>query len=155
MVYNVDICYMETFTERLKCLMHSHDCTAKDLGQKTGISYRTIENWLSSKSSMPRADSAVLIAQSLNTSVEYLVLGKIGDIKSNIRLSFDKYIDNFTDEEIERIRGMIELAFPGRGSSEYSDMERRGSMIDYSAYLPGEPGANSKCKILRFEKWRY
>lgn len=56
--------------------MKNKDITAKDLGLLTGIGYRTIESWTSTKKIMPRADSAVKIARALNTSVEYLVTGE-------------------------------------------------------------------------------
>ncbi|WP_049784655.1 helix-turn-helix domain-containing protein [Sediminispirochaeta smaragdinae] len=64
------------FTERLKLLMVSHGFTAKELGKKTGINYRTIEIWMSAKASIPRSDRAVLLAKALGVSVEYLISGE-------------------------------------------------------------------------------
>jgi len=58
--------------------MSAKDLTAKDLGSKSGVGYRTIENWLSSRDATPRADFAVSVACVLGTTVEYLVSGDIG-----------------------------------------------------------------------------
>lgn len=48
----------------------------KELAVKTGLSLKTIENYLKKDSSIPSADKAVLIAQALGVTVEYLVTGK-------------------------------------------------------------------------------
>ena len=48
----------------------------KELAKKTGLSLKTIENYVKKESSIPSADKAFLIAQSLGVSVEYLVTGK-------------------------------------------------------------------------------
>ena len=42
----------------------------------TNIPYRSIENYLSARASIPPADYAVQIAQALKTTVEELVFGK-------------------------------------------------------------------------------
>jgi len=48
----------------------------KELAAKTGLSLKTIENYVKKDSSLPVADKAVLIAQALGVTVEYLVNGK-------------------------------------------------------------------------------
>jgi len=48
----------------------------KELAAKTGLSLKTIENYVKKDSSVPAADKAVLIAQALGVSVEYLINGK-------------------------------------------------------------------------------
>ena len=48
----------------------------KELAAKTGLSLKTIENYVKKDSSVPSADKAVLIAQTLGVTVEYLVTGK-------------------------------------------------------------------------------
>jgi len=48
----------------------------KDLAKKTGLSLKTIENYVKKGASVPSADKAVMIAQALGVSVEYLVTGK-------------------------------------------------------------------------------
>jgi transcriptional regulator with XRE-family HTH domain len=47
----------------------------KELAAQTGISLKTLENYLKQGSSMPSADKAVRIVQALKVSVEYLVTG--------------------------------------------------------------------------------
>jgi transcriptional regulator with XRE-family HTH domain len=48
----------------------------KELAAKTGLSHKTIENYVKKDSSLPTADKAVLIAQALGVTVEYLITGK-------------------------------------------------------------------------------
>ncbi|MDR2575755.1 MAG: helix-turn-helix domain-containing protein [Treponema sp.] len=48
----------------------------KELAAKTGLSLKTIENYVKKDSSLPAVDKAVLIAQALGVTVEYLVNGK-------------------------------------------------------------------------------
>ncbi|MDR3284486.1 MAG: helix-turn-helix domain-containing protein [Treponema sp.] len=65
------------FRENLKELLEFSGLEQKELAAQTGISLRTIENYLKQAtiSSIPSADKAVLIAQVLGVSVEYLVTG--------------------------------------------------------------------------------
>lgn len=64
------------FRENLKAELTYQGILVKELSAKTGISKRTLDNYLREKGSMPPADYAVLIAKALNTSVEYLVTGE-------------------------------------------------------------------------------
>ena len=63
-----------TFFDRVKSLAKSNKTTIESVVNNAGISidsynsYRRLNN-------LPRADEAVLIAQTLHTSVEYLVTG--------------------------------------------------------------------------------
>ncbi len=64
------------FRENLKAELTYQGILVKELSAKTGISKRTLDNYLREKGSMPPADYAVLIAKALNTSVEHLVTGE-------------------------------------------------------------------------------
>jgi transcriptional regulator with XRE-family HTH domain len=64
-----------SFRENLKEALDFNDMEQKELAAQTGISLKTIENYLKQDSSMPSADKAVHIAQALEVSVEYLVTG--------------------------------------------------------------------------------
>lgn len=85
---------LSSFKENLRSELDYHDITVKELSAMTGIPYRTIENYLSARASMPPADYAVNIAQALETTVEKLVLGENknqikkdeNNIQKNIRL---------------------------------------------------------------------
>jgi transcriptional regulator with XRE-family HTH domain len=48
----------------------------KELAARTGLSLKTIENYVKKDSSLPTADKAVAIAQALGVTVEYLINGK-------------------------------------------------------------------------------
>lgn len=64
-----------TFKENLKELLEYKDMTLKELSYKTGISKRSIENYLNARASIPPADYACKIAVALDTTVEFLVYG--------------------------------------------------------------------------------
>lgn len=77
------------FRENLKAELLYQGILVKELSAKTGISKRTLDNYLREKGSMPPADYAVLIAKALNTSVEYLVTG---ETSSNSDSQLKKYL---------------------------------------------------------------
>jgi len=77
------------FRENLKAELTYQGILVKELSAKTGISKRTLDNYLREKGSMPPADYAVLIAKALNTSVEYLVTG---ETSSNSDSQLKKYL---------------------------------------------------------------
>jgi transcriptional regulator with XRE-family HTH domain len=64
------------FKENLKSELEFQDIKVKELAAKTGISRRTIDQYLSAAAKMPSAENAVKIAKVLGVSVEYLVTGK-------------------------------------------------------------------------------
>ena len=64
------------FKENLRSELDYQDITIKELSAMTDIPYRSIENYLSARESIPPADYAVQIARALKTTVEDLVLGK-------------------------------------------------------------------------------
>ena len=59
----------------------------KELAIKTGLSHKTIENYVKKEASVPAADKAVLIAQALGVTVEYLVTGEksVDDVKTGVQ----------------------------------------------------------------------
>lgn len=73
-----------TFKENLKEILEYKDMTVKELAYITGISDRSIGNYLNSRESMPPADYACRIAKALNTTVEFLVTGKDEKIQTEI-----------------------------------------------------------------------
>lgn len=68
-------CFMG-FNEYLKSELEYLGMPVKELAHLTGIPKQTIDKYLLSNGSMPPADKAVIIAQKLGVSVEYLVTGK-------------------------------------------------------------------------------
>lgn len=63
------------FHENLKEAMHINNLTTKELAQKSGISEGTINNYLKTNGSIPPVDKALVLAKTLNVSVDFLVLG--------------------------------------------------------------------------------
>jgi len=65
------------FSTRLKEEIEFADIRYKELAEKSGVPERALYNYVASKNpSMPPADVAVKIANALETTVEYLVMGK-------------------------------------------------------------------------------
>lgn len=104
-----------SFRDNLKSELIYQGILVKELSQKTGISKRTIDNYLREKSSTPPADIAVKIATALDVSVEYLVTGNIVSESQNhqqnysgdIRLIADK-LSNFPPEKIQFIKKLVD-----------------------------------------------
>jgi transcriptional regulator with XRE-family HTH domain len=65
-----------SFRNNLRETLEFTGMEQKELAAKTGISLKTIENYVKKDSSIPSADKAVLIAQALGVSVEHLMNGK-------------------------------------------------------------------------------
>ena len=65
-----------SFQDNLRETLDFLDMEQKELATKTGISLKTIENYVKKDSSLPTADKAVLIAQALGVTVEYLINGE-------------------------------------------------------------------------------
>ncbi len=100
-----------TFWDRLKNQIRKENTTQEWVAGQIDVSYRTFRGWVSRKI-MPNADQAVAIAKALNTTVEYLVSGITEPGKSLVRIEFDRMIDQLSDRDIDRVRGIVELAFP-------------------------------------------
>ena len=64
------------FKENLKSELTYRGILVKELAALSGISRRTIDNYLREDGSIPLADAAVRIAEALGVTVEYLVTGK-------------------------------------------------------------------------------
>lgn len=65
----------KSFRENLREELDFRGISVKQLSEMTGISKRTLENYLSNKGTIPPADYAYKIASVLNVTVEYLING--------------------------------------------------------------------------------
>ncbi|MDR2702313.1 MAG: helix-turn-helix transcriptional regulator [Spirochaetaceae bacterium] len=64
------------FKDNLKSELSYKNVMVKELAAVTGISKKTLDNYLNVRGNMPSADVAVKIAQALGVTVEYLVTGE-------------------------------------------------------------------------------
>jgi transcriptional regulator with XRE-family HTH domain len=64
------------FKENLKSELSYQDMLVKELAARTGISKKTLDNYLNVRGNIPSAEAAVRIAQELGVTVEYLVTGE-------------------------------------------------------------------------------
>jgi len=101
------------FNENLKGELEYRGMPVKELAHKTGIPKQTIDKYLLSNSSMPPADKAVLIANVLDVTVEYLVTGnkKIkGKTKSDFLSPEMRLIKNCVEPLSREKRKIIETS---------------------------------------------
>ena len=73
--------FWENVKKEIKLQNTTHEWVAKN----SGISFNTFQGWIS-KGLFPRVNEAVRIAASLNTSVEYLVIGAVKDNSKPIEI---------------------------------------------------------------------
>ena len=64
------------FKENLKSELDYQGMLVKELSLKCGIKKQTLDNYLSTHNSVPKAEIAVTIAKALGTTVEYLITGE-------------------------------------------------------------------------------
>ena len=77
------------FKENLKSELQYKGMTVRELAELSGVNKQTIDNYLSTHSSMPSAEAAVKLAKVLDVSVEYLVTGKDSNAASISRYAPD------------------------------------------------------------------
>ncbi|MBR4600062.1 MAG: helix-turn-helix domain-containing protein, partial [Treponema sp.] len=78
---------MLEFWQNVKEELDYNLITQKELVAKIGISYNTLQSWIT-KDRLPDAAQALKIAKELNTSIEYLITGKNEnqkDLKQNLQ----------------------------------------------------------------------
>jgi len=73
------------FWENVKKEIKSQNTTQEWVAKNSGISFNTFQGWIS-KNLFPRANEAIRIAASLNTTVEYLVIGSVENNKNQIEI---------------------------------------------------------------------
>jgi len=87
-----------SFRERFRDELNFQDIKVKEFSEHTGISQRTIESYLSSREILPRADQALIIAQNLGVTVEYLLTGKSRDnIENSIYVKYRDILDDLSE----------------------------------------------------------
>ena len=101
------------FKENLKCELSYQGMLVKELAALTGISKKTLDNYLNARGYKPSIDAAVKIAQALGVTVEYLVTGEdFSTSKSSLDPVILKLIQNFkrlNNDDRNLVIGFIEL----------------------------------------------
>ena len=98
------------FRTNLRAELDYLGLTVKELGEKTGIAKGTLDCYLGARASMPPADIAAKIANSLGVTVEYLVTGQ--ETKKQDRLldhnirSIIKILTELSEKDIETVLGL-------------------------------------------------
>jgi len=65
-----------SFRENLRSELNYQGMTVKELSARTGIPIATLDCYLGTRATVPSVDAAFKIAQALQVSVEYLVIGE-------------------------------------------------------------------------------
>lgn len=87
------------FKENLKAELSYKNMLVKELSVKTGISRRTLDNYLRDSPASPTVENAVKIARALDVSVEYLVTGTLSPNADGIPSAETRHIQI----ELERL----------------------------------------------------
>lgn len=108
------------FRDNLKEQIEYKGMIIKELAAKTGISKRTIDTYVDSRSVIPNAEIAVKLAEALDTSVEYLVkgteTGRKLDVSPKKQVDYGKYkkildaLELIPDEYLPVIEAMVHAA---------------------------------------------
>ena len=101
------------FRENLKTELSYQDMLVKELADLTGISKKTLDNYLNTRGYMPSADVALKIANALGVSVEYLLTGEeFSRTKTSLGpeiLDLIKNFKNLSEDDRKFITAVIEL----------------------------------------------
>lgn len=95
---------MLEFWQNVKEELDYNLITQKELVAKIGISYNTLQSWIT-KDRLPDAAQALKIAKELNTSIEYLITGKNEnqkDLKQNLQNIIPR-LNHLSNENLELI----------------------------------------------------
>ena len=101
------------FKENFKSELEYQGIQLKEFAAKCGISKNTLGNYLTGHNSVPSADNAVRIAQSLGVTVEYLVTGntsnkaELPQIPAKYKKLFSE-IMNLDDTDLSSVSALIE-----------------------------------------------
>jgi len=93
------------FWENVKKEIKTQNTTQEWVAKNSGISFNTFQGWIS-KGIYPRVNEAIRIAVSLNTSVEYLVIGAVQNSKKPIEILYQSIpkIQEYLDSIKEAIK---------------------------------------------------
>jgi len=103
------------FRENLRTELNYHGVTIKELSAKTGIPVATLDCYLGARETIPSVDAAVKIAQALQVSVEYLVIGerenenKIQNKSCKEVLEILHWLQTLNSEQCKTILKLIKL----------------------------------------------
>ena len=110
------------FRENLRSELDFQGITVKELSARTGIPIASLDCYLGARATVPSVDAAFKIAQALQVSVEYLVVGekatKEGPLKTPRKEARDiiLWIESLSSEQCRAINKLI-AAFKNNAKS--------------------------------------
>jgi len=97
------------FSARLREAVTRSEYSVREISERTGISQRTINNWLKKEApAMPRADEAVQLASLLGTSVEAWVTGKDQSLQENSFTDIIQDLNVLPEFRLDDVRRLIQ-----------------------------------------------
>lgn len=155
-IIHIMIWHMEFF-ERVKNLVRLKGTTIEYIVRKAGIALSSY-NTLRKRGNLPRADEALIIAQELGTTVEYLLTGEESnkaEQKSIIQVGKDVIIRDSIGREVP-VDGALTLipilsqkVAAGMGQAMIDDVEIVGQLPFLNRMLRGEQPAGAKALEVR------
>ena len=102
---------LNPFLKRVKLLMNDLDWSQTRLALEAGVRETTVRSWFS-RNTYPTVDNAHLIADALNTTVDYLVTGQDPERKFEDPLIAEMidYLEGLTANQLQQTYGMLKLA---------------------------------------------
>ena len=99
-----------TFRENLHYLMDCKGIQIKELSAMTGISENTIKSYLKENSAEPAISKAVLIADALNVSVDFLATGRESAKEKTPVTEFVEVVSMLKDFSASHLKIILALA---------------------------------------------
>ena len=80
-----------TIGNRIIALRKEIQLSQEDLADKIGVTRQSVSKW-ETNTSAPDAFNLIALAEALNTSVEYIVTGKINTQEKEVSKTINKYL---------------------------------------------------------------
>lgn len=100
------------FWENVTSLISGMNLTQDKVARSIPVRADTFSRW-KQRGTMPKADQAVAIAKSLNTTVEYMVTGTIIE-ESPVINQLKNFLDSLPRNELEQSFRILKAVFPRR-----------------------------------------
>ena len=102
------------FGKNLRSELNFQDITVKELSSRTGIPIATLDCYLGTRATVPSVEAAHKIAQALQVTVEYLVIGEKANIAPNSKREINqeirtliKLMESLTREQSSAIINLV------------------------------------------------
>jgi SOS-response transcriptional repressor LexA len=135
------------FFERVKGLVREKGTTIRAVAVEAGLSLNTYDS-LKKRGNLPRADEALIIAQRLGTTIEYLLTGETHAVPS-FSIRDDHGQEKWIDGDLCLIPILNQKVAAGMGQAMIDDVEIVGQLPFLTRMLRGAAPADAKSLEVR------